>query len=247
MCRGFTQGCAGDRYSCVRQLQVKDSRLGEVERKNAIDDVMRNLRGELYRINKTQQYRICERHRIDAQSLHSKAISTLAEWDQRRERLRGALNANVRQRRDALGKYHTLENQIFVSRQEEDGTLTTMVKHLRDRDNRQERGEVLAEMLNTSQEQELAALDRSHRDARYDLESRVEQEKRVLETGMMINRSQIRSERSISIGELHRGVMSDRRWFTVAIEKRNLELEQHRQDLINGRKDLTIQAIVPEK
>lgn len=163
----------------------------------------RAFRDKLYRVNKMQQHRISERHRTDAESLHCGILNNLTGWEQKRERLQRALDMNIRQRKDALEKYHELEQQRLLSRHDDEveDALVAMTRHLRCRENRQEREHSIMGKLKASQDLELAALSNYYEDARDGLESRSDLERKALEAGIIVEQSRIRDRHSTSVEE----------------------------------------------
>ena len=220
----------------------------EIQRMKAIETAVNNLRGELYRINKMQQHRISERHRTDAESLHCGILNNLTGWEQKRERLRRALDVNIQQRKDVLEKYHEVEQQRLLSRHDEevDDALVAMTKHLRCRENRQERERSILGKLKASQELELAALSNHYEDARDGLEFRSDLERKALEAGIIVEQSRIRYRHSKSVEESHQRIMFDRRWFEAVIEQRNLMVERYFRYLADGSKIPTTRATISE-
>lgn len=162
--------------------EEKDTRFQEMLRIEAIQAAVHNLRDDLYRTNKTQQRQISERHRMNAESLHCGVVCKLTGWEQKREPLQRALDANLRQRKNALEKYHELEKQRLISRhkEEEDDAFVAVTKHLRCRENQQEGELSIMEKLKASQELELAALRKYHEEARDELKSRSSLERNAL-------------------------------------------------------------------
>ena len=223
-----------------RRYKEEESRLKVLRQIEAVDNAMRTLREELYRINRLQQHRIAERHRVGAQGLHCKAICDQTSWEERRENLTHALDTNIRQRMRVLEDSQTSEFQSLISRQEEeeDDTFLSVSRHLKGRSNRQEREQAIMEKLKAEQEAEQTSLRKSHEEAAQDLEFKANLEKSALESGLDFEREEIHSEASVATRDLGQEVIADRQWFDAVVEKRALMLEQYRTDLLEGHKDI---------
>lgn len=223
-----------------RRWKEEESRLKGLRQVEAVDNAMRTLRDELYRINRLQQHRIAERHRVGAQGLHSKAICDQTSWEQRRQNLTRALQTNTQQRMRSLEEGQSSEFQALVSRQEEeeDDTFLSVARHLKGRNNRQEREQAMMEKLKAEQESEQNSLRKSHGEAAEDLQFKGNLEKGALESGLELELEEIRGEASTATQHLGREVIADRQWFDAVVEKRTLMLEKYRTDLAEGYKDI---------
>ncbi|EFR04310.1 IBR domain-containing protein [Nannizzia gypsea CBS 118893] len=208
----------------------------EMKRLISIANQIQKLQGELAKINKIQQSMIIDRHQDSAQQIQVAAVSKQADFDQTRVKLEKAYESNFKLRKSALEVRQNATKLELRTRQEEDedDNFVQMQRHLKGKPNREEREKVILDKLNASHKREQDALDKSHKEEMSELEYHGSLESSALQSGIMKKLGDLQRETNFTLYELSSTVISDRRWFKVAVEKRYGLLEEHRMFLING-------------
>lgn len=208
----------------------------EIKRLISIANQIQRLQGELAKINKIQQSMIINRHQDSAQRIQLAAASKQVDFDQMRVKLEKAYESNFKLRKRALEAEQSARSLELLTRQEEDedDNFVQMQRHLKGKPNREEREKVILDKLNASHKREQDTLDKTHKDQIGELEYHGNLESSALQSGIMKKLGDLQRETNHTLYELSSTVISDRRWFKIAIEKRYGLLEEHRMVLING-------------
>ncbi|KAM5442723.1 hypothetical protein MferCBS31731_002106 [Microsporum ferrugineum] len=208
----------------------------EIKRLISIANQIQRLQGELAKINKIQQSMIINRHQDSAQRIQLAAASKQVDFDQMRVKLEKAYESNFKLRKRALEAEQSARSLELLTRQEEDedDNFVQMQRHLKGKPNREEREKVILDKLNASHKREQDTLDKTHKDQIGELEYHGSLESSALQSGIMKKLGDLQRETNHTLYELSSTVISDRRWFKIAIEKRYGLLEEHRMVLING-------------
>ncbi|KAK2865254.1 hypothetical protein FQN49_003759 [Arthroderma sp. PD_2] len=208
----------------------------EIKRLISISNQIQKLQKELAKINKLQQSMIITRHQDSAQRIQLASVSKQADFDQMRVRLEKAYESNFKLRKGALEATHSSKRLELLTRQEEDedDNFVHMQQHLKGKPNREERQKVILDKLNATHQRQKDELDKAHKDQMSELDYHGSLESSALQSGIMKKLRDLQRETNSTVYELSSTVISDRRWFKIAIEKRNGLLEEHRMFLING-------------
>ncbi|KAF3480762.1 IBR domain-containing protein [Arthroderma uncinatum] len=208
----------------------------EIKRLISISHQIQRLQGELAKINKIQQSMIITRHQNSAERIQVTAVSKQVDFDQMRIKLEKAYESNFKLRKGALEVAQSTKTLELLTRQEEDedDNFVQMQRHLKGKPNREERERAILDRLNASHKKEQEALEKAHKDQLSELEYHGSLECSALQSGIMKKLGDLQRETNYTLYELSSTVISDRRWFKIAIEKRYGLLEEHRMFLING-------------
>ncbi|KMQ46857.1 hypothetical protein HL42_2479 [Trichophyton rubrum] len=208
----------------------------EMKRLISIANQIQRLQAELAKINKIQQSMIINRHQDSAQQIQVAAVSKQVEFDQTRVKLEKAYESNFKLRKGALEAQQSATKLELRTRQEEDedDNFVQMQRHLKGKPNREEREKVILDKLNASHRREQDALEKTHKEELSELEYHGSLESSALQSGIMKKLGDLQRETNYTLYELSSTVISDRRWFKIAVEKRYGLLEEHRMFLING-------------
>ncbi|KDB25982.1 hypothetical protein H109_02182 [Trichophyton interdigitale MR816] len=208
----------------------------EMKRLISIANQIQKLQAELAKINKIQQSMIINRHQDSAQQIQVAAVSKQIEFDQTRVKLEKAYESNFKLRKSALEARQSATKLELRTRQEEDedDNFVQMQRHLKGKPNREEREKVILDKLTASHKREQDALGKNHKEEMSELEYHGSLESSALQSGIMKKLGDLQRETNYTLYELSSTVISDRRWFKIAVEKRYGLLEEHRMFLING-------------
>lgn len=228
-----------------RRKEEEELRDKEMKRMMHIAATLRGLRTALSSINKYQQTLLNKRHEKTAHSLHSRTTAGTSVVEQQRDKLLEGIRTNQKQRMDQLIVSQKAEFDSMIARheEEEDDTLLTVSRHLKRKTNRESREKAILDKLEASQESERRGLEQSHRQAILTQEQNNNLELKALEAGLARDYTSTR-ETELDTSKLTQMVLIDRSWFTAAVEKRWMMLDEYRFRLIDKGADIEELAAV---
>ncbi|KAG5302056.1 IBR domain-containing protein [Histoplasma ohiense] len=223
-----------------RRKEEEELRDREMKRMMHIASTLRGLQTALSSVNEHQQTLLNKRHEKAAHGLHSRTTAGTSVVEQQRDKLLEGLRTNQKQRMDQLIVSQKAEFDSMIARheEEEDDTLLTVSRHLKRKTNRESREKAILDKLKASQESERRTLEQAHRQAILTQEQNNNLELKALEAGLARDCTSTRETELDTTSKLTQMVLIDRSWFTAAVEKRWMMLDEYRFRLIDTGADI---------